>query len=75
MSKSRTAPFYLTKQQIHELSDCLLLDAFETAIATVTNRVNNSAGVPVRLYSEVRTMRNELLSRMGANFSDLTDDV
>ena len=64
MSKSRTAPFYLTKRQIRDLDSHQLLDAFETAVATMTNRLNLSAGVPVRLYSEVRTMRAEILARM-----------
>ena len=65
MSKSRTAPFYLTKQQIRDLDNSLLLDAFETSAATAAIRLNNSTGVPVRLYSELRTMRKEILSRMG----------
>lgn len=70
MSRSRTAPFYLNKQQIRDLDSRLLLDSFETAVGTVTNRLNNSAGVPVRLYSELRTMRKEILSRMGVTEVD-----
>lgn len=72
MSKSRTAPHYLTRQQIIGLPNEQLLDAFETSVAEVTNRINHSAGVPVKLYSQVRHIRAELKRRLSP---EVLDDV
>ena len=73
MSKSKTAPHYLSRQQIPTLSNELLLNAFETSVAEVAIRTNLSSGVPVKLYSQVRHLREELLRRLSPEV--LNDDI
>lgn len=64
MSKSRTAPDYLTPKQVLELNDHELLNAFEAMIAAWTNAQNMNSRIPQKLTKQVERLRDEILSRM-----------
>ena len=64
MSKSRTAPYYLTKREIHELHNDALVNAFEIAVTDVVNAQNHRASVPAKMYAQAEWIREELLRRL-----------
>lgn len=64
MSKSRTAPHYLTMREIRELHNDALVSAFEIAVTDVTNAQNHRASVPAKMYAQVEWIREELLRRL-----------
>jgi len=64
MSKSRTAPCYLTRREIRALDDDALVNAFEIAVTDVVNAQNHRASVPAKMYVQERWVREELHRRL-----------
>ena len=66
MSKSRWAPYYLTKKEILQLEDYQLINAFEQAITDVTIQANCRAKITQKAAKNVEWIREELLTRLKA---------
>jgi hypothetical protein len=64
MSKSRTAPYYLTKKQIIEMKNQELVNAFEIAVTDLTIAQNCRARIPQKVAKQVEWIRDEILCRM-----------
>lgn len=64
MSKSRTAPDYLTKREISDLDNDGLVSAFEIAVTDLVVAQNHRARVPQKVVAQLEWMRDELILRL-----------
>lgn len=64
MSKSRTAPYYLTKREIVAMNSPDLVNAFEIAVTDLTIAQNCRSRIPAKLAQQLDWIRAELLARL-----------